>query len=93
MNLDVFGQAMDKFIKDNNVVLQIKMPAGTITADVQDNLGLGPVVQFYIILNSVETIYKSMLEQMEVEHDDNVLDSILELLKSSIKGGSKDEKR
>lgn len=91
LNLDTFGEIMDKFINDAHVQLLIDMPEGTTEAQLKDNTGMGAVMQFYIILNAVETIYKDMVKQMDIDDsDDTLIDSLLELLKQSIKGKEED---
>lgn len=91
LNLDTFGEIMDKFINDAHVQLLIDMPEGTTDAVLKDNTGMGAVMQFYIILNAVETIYKDMLKQMDLnDSDDTLIDSLLNLLKESIKGKGED---
>lgn len=87
LNLDTFGEIMDKFINDAHVQLLIDMPEGTTDAVLKDNTGMGVVVQFYIILNAVEAVYKDMVKTMELDDsDDKLIDSLLDLLKQSIKG-------
>lgn len=91
LNLDTFGEIMDKFINDAHIQLLIDMPEGTTEARLKDNTGMGSVMQFYIILNAVEAIYKDMLNQMDIkDSDDALLDSLLDLLKQSIKGKEED---
>ena len=87
LNLDTFGEIMDKFIKDAHIQLLIDMPEGTTDAELKDNTGMGAVMQFYIILNAVEKVYKTMVEDMQLDDsDDTLIDSLLMLLKESVKG-------
>ena len=51
LDLDTFGEIMDKFIKDNEIKILITLPQGSIDAVVDDNVGAGSVLQFYIVLN------------------------------------------
>lgn len=91
LNLDTFGEIMDMFINDAHVQLLIDMPEGTTEARLKDNTGMGSVMQFYIILNAVEAIYKDMVKTMELDDsDDTLIDSLLDLLKQSIKGKDED---
>ena len=88
LTLDTFGEIMDKFIKDSKIQLLIEMPEGTNDATVTDNAGLGPVVQFYIILNAVQAIYADMLKLMRTDDEDGkLLESLLQLLEESIREG------
>lgn len=56
LDLDSFGEIMDKFILENEVGMSIIMPEGTIEPEIQDNTGMGPVMQFYIMLNALVTL-------------------------------------
>ena len=44
LDLDSFGEIMDKFILENEVGMSIIMPEGTIEPEIQDNTGAGPVM-------------------------------------------------
>lgn len=91
LTIDEFGGIMDKFIQDSHIQLLIDMPEGTTEARLKDNTGMGSVMQFYIILNAVEAVYKDMLKQMDLDDsDDTLIDSLLNLLKESIKGKGED---
>lgn len=91
LTIDEFGGIMDKFIQDSHIQLLIDMPEGTTDATLKDNTGMGAVLQFYIILNAVEKIYKTMVEEMGLDDsDDSLVDAMMSLLKDSIKG--KEEK-
>ena len=84
LTIDEFGGIMDKFIQDSHIQLLIDMPEGTTEARLKDNTGMGSVMQFYIILNAVEAIYKDMVKTMELDDsDDTLIDSLLNLLKQS----------
>lgn len=88
MSLDDFGKMMDKIIKDAPVKLLIDMPEGTTEAQLKDNMGMGAVMQFYIILNAVERIYADLCDQLELEDKELIADSLCDLLKESMKGAA-----
>ena len=83
---DSFGKIMDKFILDNDISLLINMPAGTIEPEIQDNTGMGPVMQFYILLNALVDIVKNVTDLMGIEKDarEDLVDGILDLVKKDI---------
>lgn len=60
LDLDSFGDIVDKFLEENEVEMLLTMPKGTQTVQVKDNVNLGPTVQFFILLNSITTICKEM---------------------------------
>lgn len=91
MNLDTFGEVMDKFIKENEIQMLITLPEGSVDAEVQDNVNAGGVMQFYIMLNAFQSIVKRMKEDMkraDLELDESkwedVVDSLLSLLKKEL---------
>lgn len=89
LDLDSFGEIMDKFILDNDIGLLINMPAGTIEPEIQDNTDMGPVMQFYILLNALVYIVKNVTDLMGIENDarEDVVDGILHLVKNDIMEG------
>lgn len=91
MNLDTFGEVMDKFIKENKIQMLITLPEGSVDAEIQDNVNAGGVMQFYIMLNAFPSIVKRMKEDMkraDLELDESkwedVVDSLLSLLKKEL---------
>ena len=81
LDLDSFGEIMDKFILDNDISLLINMPAGTIEPEIQDNTGMGPVMQFYILLDGLSRIVTETMDLMGIEKDarEGLVDGILDL--------------
>ena len=80
LDLDSFGEIVDKFLGENEVEMLLTMPKGTLDVQVKDNLNLGPTVQFYIMLNSITAICKELRTLLgidtaspEWEHTVNVM--------------------
>ena len=86
LDLDSFGEIMNKFILENEVGMSIIMPEGTIEPEIQDNTGMGPVMQFYILLNALVTVVKNVTDLMGIEKDarEDLVDGILDLVKKDI---------
>ena len=86
LDLDSFGEIMDKFILENEVGMSIIMPEGTIEPEIQDNTGIGPVMQFYILLNALVSVVKNVTDLMGIEKDarEDLVDGILDLVKRDI---------
>lgn len=89
LDLDSFGEIMDKFILENEVGMSIIMPEGTIEPEIQDNTGMGPVMQFYILLNALVAVVKNVTDLMGIEKDarEDLVDGILGLVKKDIMEG------
>ena len=86
LDLDSFGEIMDKFILDNDISLLINMPVGTVEPEIQDNTGMGHVMQFYILLNALVAVVKNVTDLMGIEKDarEDLVDGILDLVKRDI---------
>lgn len=86
LNLDSFGEIMDKFILENEVGMSIIMPEGTLEPEIQDNTGAGPVMQLYIMLNALGTVVKNVTDLMGIEKDarEDMVDRLLDLVKQDI---------
>ena len=53
MDIDKFGEIIDEFLKVNHVQMLIDMPEGTEDVTIKDNVGMGPTVHFYILLQAL----------------------------------------
>ena len=86
LDLDSFGEIMDKFILDNDISLLINMPAGTIEPEIQDNIGMGPVMQVYILLNALPRIVTETMDLMGIPDSEreHLYDELLKLVKDDI---------
>ncbi|MCD8143411.1 MAG: hypothetical protein LUD83_09105 [Clostridiales bacterium] len=67
LNLDSFGEIMDKFLQDAPVQMLLTMPEGTIEVAATDNIGLGATVQFYILLQAFSSVAKQMAVDMGID--------------------------
>lgn len=91
LNLDSFGEMMDNFIRANEIKMLLTIPEGSMEVEVQDNVGAGGVMQFYIMLNTIKAIANRMKEDMKnggLELDDDkweeTVDSLFALLKNEL---------
>ena len=86
LDLDSFGEIMDKFILENEVGMSIIMPEGTIEPEIQDNTGAGPVMQLYILLNALVAVVKNVTDLVGIEKDarEDLVDGILDQVKRDI---------
>ena len=86
LDLDSVGEIMDKFILENEVGMSIIMPEGTIEPEIHDNTGMGPVMQFYIVLNALSRIVTETMDLMGIDKDarEDLVDGILDLVKRDI---------
>lgn len=96
LNLDSFGEIIDRFLMDNEVQMLLTLPKGTLDVQVQDNTGLGITVQFYILLNAIIPICDAMVKDMGIDRKsaewEEVADTLLGMIKDEIMGGDADGK-
>ena len=87
MDLDKFGELMDDFLKKEEVCMLVKLPEGTLEAEVEDNIGAGSVTQFYFLLQAFESIAKQMRSDIELKEKndwDSVVDGLLKILRKDL---------
>ena len=87
MDLDKFGEIMDNFLKDNDVSMLINIPDGTLDPIIKDNVGMGSVIRFYILLIALESIGKQLRSDMGIasqEGWEGAIDGILKLVKNDL---------
>lgn len=91
-NIDTFGEIMDEFLKRAPVQMLIEMPEGTIEPEITDNVGLGGVVQFYILLRTLCPIYKEIHDTL-LDHSrhEQFIDGLLAVIKSDLMDVAKEE--
>lgn len=87
LNIDTFGAIMDQFLTENRVQMLIDIPEGTLKPQVVDNTGLGSVVQFYILLHSLQAVYKKFQDLIDPRMEEHFISTMLDLVKGSILNG------
>lgn len=90
-----FGEIMDDFLEKNEINMLITLPEGTLEPRISDNTGMGSVVQFYILLATIPTVFKAMFELTGLDENEkeSLIDGMLELVKNEmVKPGSEMEK-
>lgn len=64
LDLDTFGEIMDRFI--HNIAIGVAVYKEEKTDDWQiDGAGLGRVIDFYVYLHGLETLFVEMLREMK----------------------------
>ena len=80
LSIDTFGEIVDNFLKKTHVQMLIEMPEGTIEPEIDDG-----VVQFYILLQALKPIYKSIHDDI-LDHSkhEHFIDTLLALVKKDL---------
>lgn len=87
LDLDSFGAIMDDFITENECQMLITFPAKSSEPVIRDNMGLGPVLEFYFILNAIRPIFNDMIEQLGGRKNcdvDGLVDGMLKLVRDEL---------
>ena len=88
LNLDKFGEIMDDFLKKNEIRMLVTLPAGSIEPVVEDNVGLGSTVHFYILLNSIGTVCQQLRKDMGIDNKSaewaNVVRALLKMVEAEL---------
>ena len=88
LDLDTFGDLMDRVIEENQILLNVAIPAGSNDAILKDNTGAGPVMQFYILLSGLVSAGNELRKfaGLEQESDEwaELTDAILDLVRKDL---------
>ena len=76
MDIDSFGEIMDKFLKENDIKMLIEMPKGTLKAEVRNNCEMPGVVDLYILLNALPSVFETVFDQIENDNKTNQRDIV-----------------
>lgn len=92
LNLEIFGEIMDRFIHQNKMGLMIRKDADSDDWDVT-GVGMGAVLDFYIFLNAIEPIYQRMLKEMEIKDRidaEKLAESLTDLIREDLINAAKE---
>lgn len=86
LTIEKFGEIMDGFLQENEIDLLITLPEGSMDPKLQDNAGMGPVVQLYILLAALPVILGKTLAMMQIDESEkeSVVDGMLEMVKGEL---------
>lgn len=62
LDLDAFGEIMDRMIEEHYVQFLIEMPAGTTEAEMQTNMPGGGTMELYLLLAAIPTAVRHIVE-------------------------------
>ena len=86
INIYDFGAMIDGVLKENEVKLLVTFPKGTLDPEVIDNISLGPVIQFYMLLHTMEKVMKEMFIAADTDPDkrEELICSVVDLIKEDL---------
>ena len=84
MTLDDFAGIIDKFLEENHVQMLIDSPEGTQAVTIEENIGLGGTVQYFLLLQAMTTAVRNMAEIMKNIDAERFVDGLLRELREDM---------
>lgn len=88
--IEEIGQKLDKWMEDTEIVLTIRIPAGTDEQEVTLNTGGNAMIESNILMTAFCNTYLRMLDEMTSLKEGNtaeeLLDDIFDMMKREILG-------
>lgn len=87
MDIDSFGEIMDKFLEDNDIVMLIEMPKGTLKAEIKNNCEMLGIVDLYILLNALSSVFECVFEMIENDNASdqrNIVHEMIEMVENEL---------
>lgn len=84
LDIETFSEIMDEMITKSHVHMTFEMREGTQEVELCDNLGLGPVGQFFVLMKGMAAAFKEFEEMIDKNKKEECVDAILEMLKEGI---------
>lgn len=93
LDIESFGEIVNSFLKENHIQMLIDMPEGNVEPKIRDNTRLGAVVQFYILIQAIGPIYKSLYDAI-LDHDksEDFIDAMLSMVKEELMAATEEER-
>lgn len=87
MNIDSFSEIMDKFLQDNDIAMLIEMPKGTLKAEVKNSCEMPSIVDLYILLNALPSVFECVFEMIEIDNTSdqrNIVHEMMEMVENEL---------
>ena len=87
-DLETFGKIINDYIAENDCMMVVNLQAGGTDAVIDDNLGIGPVGQFYFLLAALPPVFQELMALFDKSgrnyDKEGIIDSMLDLVKKEI---------
>lgn len=84
LDIDTFGEIMDRMIREEDVQILIEMPAGTTDAEISTNMPGGGTVELYLLLAAIPTAVKHVVKMLLKLDPEPLADSICQLVREDL---------
>ncbi len=94
LDIDTFGEIIDEFLKNNPVRMVVDLPEGKDIPEIIDNTGMGPVIQFYLLLKALKVCLSELIEVANLDKKEvpKMLDEMLEMVRHECLEGKNERK-
>lgn len=94
LDIDTFGEIIDEFLKNNPVRMVVDLPEGKDIPEIIDNTGMGPVIQFYLLLKALKVCLSEFIEVVNPDKKKvpEMLDAMLEMVRHECLEGKNERK-
>lgn len=85
--IDIFGQAIDEMLVENEVRMQITLPEGSMDPEIKSTFSkTGPVLDFYILLHALKKVVSDFLDMdiIDPDKEEDMIDGMLQMVKDAI---------
>lgn len=91
MDIDKFGEVVDKFLKENATQIILTFPENTLEPEIISNVKMGPVIDMYLLVYGLRKTLNDLfaMKVMDKDKKEACLDGVLELIKADILKGEK----
>lgn len=84
LDLDAFVEIMDDMLTKSHIFMTFESKEGTQEVELKDNIGMGPVAQFFVMMNGMQAAFKEFEEMIDPKRKEQCVDAILGMLKAAI---------
>ena len=85
-------EIIDEMLEKNEIVLQAKLPAGSMDAEIKSNVDeLGPTGHFYILLHVLKTVFLEFAKMLNEAKKEEFIDGVLMMVKGELMEADEEE--
>lgn len=85
--IDIFGQAVDEMLVENEIRMIIKLPKGSMDPEIKSTFSqVGPVMDFYILLHALKKVVSDLMsmDMIDPDKEEDMIDGMLQMVKDEI---------
>ena len=84
--LDAFANMMGQFIRETPLKVWIDIPEGSSTPEIGTNIECSPIMQFYILMHTIGTVYRDFCHNVRTDEDNATMamNAMLDLVRAEL---------